>query len=96
MTAATLRVRYPNHVPCVVQFEKHTLKLLIPRYSTMCEFHMCVRKRLVKKDVSLKPEDAIFLFTEGKMPPSSAVIRDYDSKSPAPITFVAQREATFG
>ena len=96
MTPACLRVQYPLHVPCVVNFEKVTLKLLIPKSSTICEFHMCVRRRLMKKNVRLKPEDAIFLFTGGVIPPTASLISEYDNNSPEPVTFIAQRETTFG
>lgn len=97
MSMSAIRERYPDYVPCEIEFEGATiLKLLVPCNTTVCEMHMCVRKRMIGKGVALRSEEALFMFTGGKLPTSSAHLSDYDDNAPDAIVFEVQRENTFG
>jgi len=97
MSTSALRERYPDYVPCEIYFEGATImKLLLPCSTTICEMHMCVRKRMIAKGVQLRSEEALFIFTGGKLPTSSAHVSDYDNSFPDAVVFEVQRENTFG
>ena len=97
MHISALRAKYPDYVPCRVKFEGAVvLRLLLPCCTRVCEMHICVRKRMLSKGLSVRPEEALFMFVDGKLPVSSSFISDYDTDKSNPVTFEMQRETTFG
>ena len=97
MHISALRVKYPDYVPCIIRFENAVvLKLLLPCCTRVSEAHICVRKRMLSKGISVRPEEALFMFVNGKLPVSSSFISDYDTDELNPVTFEMQRETTFG
>lgn len=74
--AERIRLKYPDRIPVIVEksegsdipdIDKH--KYLVPADLTVGQFVYVIRKR-----VSLKPEEAIFLFVGNTLPPTSALM----------------------
>lgn len=74
--SSKITAKYPDRVPIIVEakpksnlqdLDKH--KYLVPREMTMGQFLYVIRKRL-----KLKPEQAIFVFVDNKMPATSELI----------------------
>ena len=69
-------IKHPDRVPIIVEakpnsnlndLDKH--KYLVPKEMTVGQFLYVIRKRL-----KLKPQQAIFVFVDNKMPPTSELI----------------------
>lgn len=95
---------YPDRVPIIIDKEKSNcekvrsmqkIKFLVPQDLTVSDFMFVVRQR-----ISLTPEQALFLFIDGKyMPPMSALIsRVYkDYKNEDGFLYVnLDKESVFG
>ena len=97
MRIEVIRERYPDHVPCHINFEGATvLKLILPCCTRVCEMHLCVRKRMITKGIQVRAEEALFVFVDGMVPASSSFVSDFDIDKSKPVTFEVQRETTFG
>lgn len=74
--AIRIMEKYPNRIPVIVERVKNTNinpidkhKFLVPCELTVGQFAYIIRKR-----VKLKPEDAIFLFVNNTLPPTSSLM----------------------
>ena len=71
-----LRRKYPNRVPVIVEKapkarlgDLDKKKYLVPSDLTVGQFYFLIRKR-----ISLRPEDALFFFVNNTFPPTSATM----------------------
>jgi len=71
-----IRRKYPDRVPVIVErapkariAELDKKKYLVPSDLTVGQFYFLIRKR-----VSLRPEDALFFFVNNVIPPTSATM----------------------
>merc|ERR1712033_27072 len=60
-----IRRKYPDRVPVIVDKKKY----LVPSDLTVGQFYFLIRKR-----ISLRPEDALFFFVNNVIPPTSATM----------------------
>ena len=70
------RRKYPNRVPVIVEKapkarlgDLDKKKYLVPSDLTVSQFYFLIRKR-----ISLRPEDALFFFVNNTFPPTSATM----------------------
>jgi GABA(A) receptor-associated protein len=80
--AERIKAKYPNRIPVIVEkqpgsdiqdIEKR--KYLIPVDITVAHFLTVIRKR-----IKLKPKEAIFLFINGNIPPTSELMSNIYAK----------------
>lgn len=71
-----IRRKYPDRVPVIVEKAPNTRhppldkkKFLVPNDLTVGQFYFLIRKR-----IHLRPDDALFLFVNNCIPPTSATI----------------------
>merc|ERR1712037_202218 len=71
-----IRRKYPNRVPVIVEKapkarlgDLDKKKYLVPSDLTVGQFYFLIRKR-----ISLRPEDALFFFVNNTFPPTSATM----------------------
>merc|ERR1712088_304733 len=71
-----IRRKYPNRVPVIVEKapkarlgDLDKKKYLVPSDLTVGQFYFLIRKR-----ISLRPEDALFFFVNNVIPPTSATM----------------------
>ncbi|CAG0919608.1 unnamed protein product [Notodromas monacha] len=71
-----IRRKYPDRVPVIVEKapkahigDLDKKKYLVPSDLTVGQFYFLIRKR-----ISLKPEDALFFFVDNVIPPTSATM----------------------
>merc|ERR1712066_1141528 len=71
-----IRRKYPNRVPVIVEKapkarlgDLDKKKYLVPSDLTVSQFYFLIRKR-----ISLRPEDALFFFVNNTFPPTSATM----------------------
>jgi len=102
--AETQRIleKYPDRIPIICERLKATQttpnidknKFLVPRDLTIGQFLYVVRKR-----IRLTPEQAIYLFINGMIPPTSALLMDCYENNRDPDGFLYIKyccENTFG
>lgn len=98
--ARHVRQKYPDRIPVIVtsrskdlQVDKH--KYLVPSDLTMGQFIYVLRKR-----VKVKPEQAIFVFINNIIPPSSSLMSTIYTEHVDPnigmLKAVMTKENTFG
>ena len=89
--------KYPNRLPVIVESKDFTLdkhKYLVPKNLTIGEFMQVLRKR-----ISIKSEEAIFLIINNKSPTINSTMEDIyeNDKSECGFLFVSvTRESVFG
>lgn len=69
-----IKLKYPDRIPIIVDQDKNLpiidkQKFLVPCDLTVGQFMFVLRKR-----ITLKPEDAIFLFVNNSLPPTSTIL----------------------
>lgn len=71
-----IREKYPDRVPVIVEKSKNSdvdnidkRKFLVPNDLTIGQFLYTIRKR-----IKLAPEKALFIFVNGTLPPTAALI----------------------
>ena len=91
----SFRRKYPNRVPVIVEKapkarlgDLDKKKYLVPSDLTVSQFYFLIRKR-----ISLRPEDALFFFVNNTFPPTSATMGalyqvDIDGDLPFKLFFV--------
>ena len=98
--AARILKKYPNRVPVIVETNKHSpleidkCKYLVPKHITVGEMIFIIRKR-----ISITPEQSIFLFINNNIPSSTkTLIELYDQyKSKCGYLYITiSTENTFG
>lgn len=99
--AIRVLTKYPDRIPIICEKsdsckvdEIDKKKYLVPRVLTMGQFIYVIRKRL-----NLKPEQAIFLFTNGKIMSSSSVLEEIYHKEKDEdgfLYFLYSEENVFG
>jgi len=101
--AESLRIKkkYPDRVPIIVERAKGSTvdnidksKFLVPGDLTMGQFIFVIRKR-----IKLSSDQAIFVFVNGTLPSSSALISQIYEKHKSDdnfLNFLYQNESTFG
>ena len=92
-------LKYPDRIPVIVEcgknvpsIDKH--KYLVPRDLTAGQFLYVLRKRM-----ELKPEQALFLFVENILPPTSSTLSEIYNKYKEEDQYLyitLQEENTFG
>ena len=93
---------YPNRVPIILEKHKKTdlpeidkKKFLVPKDVTVGQFIYVIRKR-----VSIPPEQAIYIFINGKLYPTShtlaSVYEDAKDKEDELLYITYSGESTFG
>ena len=100
--ARRVREKYPDRIPVLVgkspstdapEIDKH--KFLVPMDLTVGQFQYVIRKR-----IKLSPDKALFIFIDGAVPPTSALISTVYEECKDPVTqflFVTySMESTFG
>jgi GABA(A) receptor-associated protein len=94
-----IRKKYPDKVPIHISFDSTKItinkhKFLVPNEFTMGQFIHILRKRMI-----LQPEQAIFLFINGELPSSNAILSDlykrYKSED-GMLKMICAFENTFG
>jgi GABA(A) receptor-associated protein len=93
--AKRLLAKYPKRVPVILQacegcnlkIDKH--KFLVPKDLTLGEFLMVVRKR-----TKLKPEEALFVFVNNRIPRNTALVRKIYEEEKSDNLFLMVRFAT--
>ena len=94
---ASLRKEYPTRVPCLVRFQGHEMKFMVPRDTTGGAFMVCMRAQLKKrKHLPLHAEKAIFIFHDNKLLPNTMPLSDLDTDKTKTLKFEIQLENTFG
>ena len=96
-----IRDKYPDRIPIIVERDNNNdvpdidkKKFLVPDNLTMGQFQYVIRKR-----IKVNPEKAIFLFTNGKLMPSSSLLSTIygDNKDEDGFLYVTYSgENTFG
>jgi len=90
--ALNIKESHPDKVPIVVKTLKN--KFLVSKDVSFGQFVFVIRKY-----ISMKPEEAIFLFIKNKLVPSTMLMRDIynEYKSPDGFVYVTySKENTFG
>jgi len=94
-----IRKKYPDKVPIHISFDSTKItinkhKFLVPNEFTMGQFIHILRKRML-----LQPEHAIFLFINGELHSSNAILSDlykrYKSED-GMLKMICAFENTFG
>lgn len=74
--ADKIRRKYPDRVPVIVEKAPKTRhpaldkkKFLVPNDLTVGQFYFLIRKR-----INIRPDDALFLFVNNVIPPTSATL----------------------
>ena len=78
-----IRLKYPDRIPVICEkdprsggdFELIKTKFLVPQTLTVGQFVYVIRKQ-----ISLSPEKAIFLFVNNELPPTSALMSEIYEK----------------
>ena len=92
-----LRKTYPSRVPCVVRFDGHVMKFMVPADTDGSSFLVCMRAQLKRRHyISLTADRAIFVFHDGKLLPGTLPLSDLDIDKTKPLTFEVQLENVFG
>ncbi len=93
-----IREKYPDRVPVIVHCAKglkiDKQKYLVPHNLTVSQFVYVLRKRM-----TLQPEEAMFLFADKTLPPAQMLMSQLyaDHKESCGFIFVTlQKESTFG
>lgn len=98
--AQHVRQKYPDRIPILVQSRAKDIKLtkhkyLVPQDLTVGQFMYVIRKR-----IRIKPEEAIFLFINNIIPPSSSIMSLIYNEHVDPdigmLVAIITRENTFG
>lgn len=99
--AIRIMKKYPDRIPIIVEKAEGTEvpsidknKYLVPNDLTVGQFVYVVRKR-----IKLAPEQAIYLFVNNTLPPTSALMSQVYKEHKDPdnfIYFVYSGESTFG
>ncbi len=92
-----LRKKYPDRVPCIVRFDGHVMKFMVPEETNGSAFIVCMRAQLKrKKYISLTADRAIFVFHDGKLLPGTVPLSDLDIDKTKPLMLDVQLENVFG
>jgi len=95
--------KYPDRIPVVVERDARgssdipdidKKKFLVPKDLSMGQFSYVIRKR-----IKLKPEQAIFLFVNNKLPPTSSSLSEvfHENKEECGFLYITYSgESTFG
>lgn len=96
-----IRQKFPERIPVIVEKAKGSdapdidkQKYLVPTDLTVAQFVYVVRKR-----IKLEPQDAIFLFVDGKIPPATHLLSQIykDNQNPDGFLYITYaKESTFG
>jgi len=96
-----IRIKYPDKIPVIVEKSKNSeimdidkRKYLVPSELTVGQFVYVIRKR-----IKIAPEEAIFLFINDTLPPSSSLISQVykENKDQDGFLYVVYSgESTFG
>jgi GABA(A) receptor-associated protein len=99
--AQRILLKYPDRIPVIVEKSEHSSiqdldkkKYLCPRDLSVGQFIYVLRKR-----IKLKPEEAIFIFVEGTLPPTSSLMSTIYDKYKGDDLFLTLEysgESTFG
>jgi GABA(A) receptor-associated protein len=99
--ARRIRSKYPNRIPVIVEKAKNSqipdidkCKYLVPDDLTIGQFVYVVRKR-----IKLTPEQAIFIFVDNTLPPTSSLMSQLykEHKNEDGFVYVLYSgESTFG
>jgi GABA(A) receptor-associated protein len=94
--------KYPNRIPIICESDKKTsnaihlrkTKYLVPESLTVGQFVYVLRKQMV-----LKPEEAVFILINNSLPPTSALLshvyKDHKDRDGF-LYFSVCKESTFG
>ena len=94
-----LRIRkmWPDKIPCVVTFNTHNIKLIMPREFNVAQLMMHVRRQLMKREIiSTHKEKALFMFKGQSILSGTTVLSDLDTDSGSAMKFICQEENVFG
>jgi GABA(A) receptor-associated protein len=76
--ASRIREKYPDRIPVIVERSKNSnisdidkKKYLVPKDLTIGQFVFVIRKR-----IKISPEEAIFIFINNTLPPTSSVLSE--------------------
>lgn len=91
--------KYHDRIPCIVESNNNNLildknKFLVPNDITVGQFIYVLRKR-----VHIKPEEALFLFVNNTIPPSSRMLNELYTEHKDEdnfLYFTLSSENTFG
>jgi len=96
-----IRINYPDKIPVIVEKNKNSeimdidkRKYLVPSELTLGQFIYVIRKR-----IKIAPEEAIFLFINDALPPSSSLMSQVYKENKDQDGFlytVYSGESTFG
>jgi GABA(A) receptor-associated protein len=75
----SVRQKYPEHIPILVKTKDKTIELQNPKFLvkkdiTVGQFLFSLRKRCIR---GLNPTEAIHIFINDKLPPTSATLSTY-------------------
>jgi GABA(A) receptor-associated protein len=101
LEASRILQKHPNRLPCIVEMSEQSMlpvldrhKYLVPNTITVGQFLFTVRERL-----KVKSDQAVFLFVDNTLPPTSAlmsnVYREHKDEDGF-CYFVVNGESTFG
>ena len=92
-----LRKSYPDRVPCLVNFEGHKMKFMVPGNTSGGAFLVCMRTQLKKrKHLPLHADKAIFVFHRNRLMCNTTPLSDLDTNKGEALEFDIQLENTFG
>lgn len=98
----SVRLKYPEHIPVFVKTNEKSLELQNPKFLvkkdiTVGQFLYSLRKRCIR---GLNPSEAIHIFINDKLPPSSSILASYYQSDKNPENDMLEificKENTFG
>lgn len=100
--STAIKLKYPDRIPVICEVNKRDAqilkldkkKYLVPTDLTMGQFKYVLRKR-----IKLAPEEALFIFVNGTIPPIAVLMKEiYKTYADADgyVYFSLCKEATFG
>lgn len=98
-TLDRIREKYPDKCPVLVNYNKNTLKLIVPKHCTFASLMMQIRLQLKQRGwFSGNKEKALFLFTkDGRVLSGTQLVQDADTPDgKGAIVLACTGENTFG
>ena len=96
-SVSRIRARFPNKVPCLVKYNEHTMKFILPTDLTYAELSMHVRKQIAEKGYSDGSKSrAYFLMRDSSMPQGTMTVGEDTKDLTGALELHCREENVFG